>query len=119
MTAPVQLLDELLADAAARGLPAFVVGIGAVDDEAQNARSRALEAAFAERCAANGVPFAPILDALIADGTWIREAATGDGAHPGAAGYDVLCDLVARAGFLDWLGASPAESPASTEGTRP
>lgn len=113
----VQMLDELLADAAARELAAFVVGIGAVDDDAQNARSRALEEAFAERCAAWGVPFAPILDALIADGTWIGEAAAGDGAHPGAAGYDVLCALIVRAGFVDWLGGSRIESPASCEGS--
>lgn len=109
----VQMLDELLADAATRGLAAFVVGIGAVDDEAQNARSRALEEAFAERCAARGVPFAPVLDALIADGTWIREAAAGDGAHPGAAGYEVLCELIVRSGFVDWLGGAAIESPAS------
>lgn len=113
----VQVLDDLLVDAAARGLAAFVVGVGAVDDEAQNARSRALEEAFAERCAAHGVPFAPVLDALIADGTWIREAAAGDGAHPGAAGYGVLCELIVRAGFVDWLRSSPVKAHPSREGT--
>lgn len=99
----VEVFEALLDDARARGLPAFVVGIGAVDDPQQNDRSRALERAFGRACAARGVPFVPVLDALIDDGTWMLDAAAGDGVHPGAAGYEVLCELVATGGLLEWL----------------
>jgi lysophospholipase L1-like esterase len=32
---------------------------------------------------------------LAADGLWIAEAAAYDGAHPGAAGYQRMADLIA------------------------
>ena len=40
-------------------------------------------------------PFIDVFRPLAADGLWIREAAEWDGAHPGAAGYQRMADLVA------------------------
>lgn len=102
----VAVFGGLLDDASARGLPVFAVGIGAVDDAAQNERARALEHAFAEAAAVRRVPFVPVLDALIAEGTWLREAAASDGVHPGAGGYEVLSELVVAGGLIEWLGAA-------------
>jgi hypothetical protein len=34
---------------------------------------------------------------------WREELRAGDGAHPGAAGYALLTDLVLANGFADWL----------------
>jgi acyl-CoA thioesterase-1 len=46
-------------------------------------------------CARLQVPFIDVLRPLAADGLWAREAAEWDGAHPGAAGYQRMADLVA------------------------
>ena len=35
-----------------------------------------------------------VLEALRASAAWTRDAAEGDGAHPGAAGYSELAELV-------------------------
>jgi acyl-CoA thioesterase I len=95
-------LHTLLADAAAAGLPALMVGPPPVADPVQNRRIAALDAQFAAICAETGAPyvtvFAPLRDAPV----WMDEVAAGDGAHPGAAGYDLLTDLVEPA-WQEWL----------------
>jgi lysophospholipase L1-like esterase len=40
-------------------------------------------------------PFIDVFRPLAADGLWVTEGAAFDGAHPGAAGYQRLADLVA------------------------
>jgi acyl-CoA thioesterase-1 len=95
-------LHTLLADAAAAGLPALMVGPPPVADPVQNRRIAALDAQFAAICAETGAPyvtvFAPLRDAPL----WMDEVAAGDGAHPAAAGYDLLTDLVEPA-WQEWL----------------
>ena len=95
-------LHTLLADAAAAGLPALMVGPPPVADPVQNRRIAALDAQFAAVCASTGAPyvtvFAPLRDAPL----WMDEVAAGDGAHPAAAGYDLLTDLVEPA-WQEWL----------------
>ena len=95
-------LHTLLADAAAAGLPALMVGPPPVADPVQNRRIAALDAQFAAICAETGAPyvtvFAPLRDAPV----WMDEVAAGDGAHPAAAGYDLLTDLVEPA-WQEWL----------------
>lgn len=103
--ASIANLERVLDDAAARGIGCFVVGPGPVGDETQDARSAALEAAFAMACRMRRVPFVAILEPLRADATWTAEAASGDGAHPGAGGYDRLAALVLAGGFVEWLSA--------------
>jgi len=46
-------------------------------------------------CARLQAPFIDVFRPLAADGLWAREAAEWDGAHPGAAGYQRLADLIA------------------------
>ncbi|HSU08442.1 MAG TPA: GDSL-type esterase/lipase family protein, partial [Pseudonocardia sp.] len=95
-------LHTLLADAAAAGLPALMVGPPPVADRVQNRRIAALDAQFAAVCASTGAPyvtvFAPLRDAPV----WMDEVAAGDGAHPAAAGYDLLTELVEPA-WQEWL----------------
>jgi len=95
-------LHTLLADAAATGLPALMVGPPPVADRVQNRRIAALDEQFAAVCAETGAPyvtvFAPLRDAPV----WMDEVAAGDGAHPGAAGYDLLTDLVEPV-WQEWL----------------
>lgn len=96
-------LARVLGEARELGLPAFVVGPAPVCDAGHAARIAALSERFAAVCAAHGVPFADVAGALAAGGTWCAEAAAGDGAHPGAGGYDELARLVLAAGWMLWV----------------
>ncbi|GAB4083142.1 G-D-S-L family lipolytic protein [Modestobacter muralis] len=92
-------LAALLADSP---WPVLVVGPPPVDDVAQNGRTAGLDAAFAEVCRERGVPYVGVLTPLLASPVWMREVTTGDGAHPGAAGYAELAVLV-RPAWDDWI----------------
>ncbi len=98
----VAALAGVLTGAAVAGWPVLVVGPPAVADDAHNERTAALDARFARVCADSGVPHVPVVAALAADPTWRAEVAAGDGAHPGAAGYALLADLV-RPHWAGWL----------------
>jgi acyl-CoA thioesterase-1 len=96
-------LATILDEAAMIGLPTLVVGPAPVDDPEQNRRIHGLSVSFAEVCAERGVPFMSVVEALLASPVWMEQVAVGDGAHPGAEGYDALADLVLAGGWLDWL----------------
>lgn len=83
-----RILDALVAD------PLMVVGPPAVADDAQNARIADLSRRFAEICSARDVPYAAIFTALENDPQWRRQVFEGDGAHPGARGYQRLYELL-------------------------
>ncbi|HKG40324.1 MAG TPA: GDSL-type esterase/lipase family protein [Conexibacter sp.] len=103
-------LDKMLDQAAEIGLPAAVTGPPPVGDAAQQARVVELSGAFADVCAARGVPFWPVAGTLRVSRTWLDEAAAGDGAHPAAGGYDLLARTLIDGGLLAWLQA-PAVKP--------
>jgi acyl-CoA thioesterase I len=96
-------LHDALTAAGHRGLRAFVVGPPPVGDAAQRARVTALSASYAAICRAASVPFVDVAQPLTATGTWLAEALSGDGAHPGAAAYAELAGLVLDGGWLAWL----------------
>ena len=102
----VAALEEMISGAAGAGWPVLVVGPPAVADDAQNQRIADLDELFARTCAAHGVPYVPVVATLAADPTWRAEVAAGDGAHPGAAGYALLADLV-RPSWERWIAAGP------------
>jgi acyl-CoA thioesterase-1 len=108
-------LGKMLDQAAAMRLPAAVAGPPPVGVAAQQARAVALSERFADVCAARGVPFWPVAEALLASPVWREEAAAGDGAHPAAGGYELLARTLLDAGLLAWLLAPPAR-PALTPG---
>jgi acyl-CoA thioesterase-1 len=99
----VATLERVLDEAARLAIPAFVVGPPPVGEHAQDARIAGLSAQFADACAARAIPFADVVSALAANAAWRDEAAAGDGAHPGAGGYDALARLVLEAGWLVWI----------------
>jgi acyl-CoA thioesterase I len=102
--ASVAALAGMLAGAADAGWPVLVVGPPAVADDAQNQRIADLDHRFARTCADHDVPYVPVVAALTDEPTWRAEVAAGDGAHPGAAGYALLADLV-RPGWERWIAA--------------
>jgi len=66
-------------------------------------------------CAERGVRYVAVAAALADSAVWIEEQAAGDGAHPGARGYDLLARLLLDGGLLDWLHA-PADAAAVIPG---
>jgi acyl-CoA thioesterase-1 len=98
-------LATILEEAATIGLPSLVVGPAPVDEPGHNGRIRSLSGSFAEVCAERGVPFVSVVEPLLASVVWMEQVAAGDGAHPGAEGYDALAELVLAGGWLDWLRA--------------
>ena len=94
-------LDALLRQAGHAGWPVLTAGPPPVDDEEQNERIAVLDAAFAAVCARR-VPYVAVLPTLRTDGVWRRQVRAGDGAHPGAEGYQVLATLLLPA-WRRWL----------------
>jgi len=74
--------------------PLLVVGPPPVGDEANNRRIADLSGALAGMCREEGIPCLEVHAPLARSGTWQKEAAAGDGAHPGARGYAELAALV-------------------------
>jgi acyl-CoA thioesterase-1 len=91
-------LRGIAEDAAAQGVPLLVVGPPPVADSDQNDRIEALDERFAEEV----FPYVSVFGALHLERDWMRAVVLGDGAHPGAAGYDLLAELVLPA-WEDWL----------------
>ena len=104
-------LETMLEQAAGLGLPAAVAGPPPVGDAAQRARAVELSDAFGELCAARAAPFWPVARALDASRPWLEEQAAGDGAHPGARGYELLARTLLEGGLLAWLLAPAAVMP--------
>ncbi len=87
-------LTALLRDAHATDWPVLVVGPPPVDDDGHNRRTGELDEGFAQVCASATVPYVSVLTELLACDAWRREVQRGDGAHPAAAGYPHLADIV-------------------------
>ncbi len=75
--------------------PVLMVGAPPVVDPGVCARVEVLNAALLALCVRLKVPFIDVFRPLAAGGLWQTEAAAWDGAHPGAAGYQQMADLVA------------------------
>ncbi|GAB3238485.1 GDSL-type esterase/lipase family protein [Kineosporia babensis] len=97
-------LANMLDDAHARRLPAFVVGPPPSADNDLNHRIEELSATFGDVCRRRGVPFVDCFDPLYAHEDWLTDLAAGDGEHPRQAGYGLIAWLVLHNGWYEWLG---------------
>jgi acyl-CoA thioesterase-1 len=107
---PAGNLRSLLREAAALDppIPVFVVGPPPVADPEHTTRVLGLSAALGQACDELGVFYLPVVESLQAAPSWLAEARSGDGYHPGAAGYAELADLVAASpAWRDWLAQTP------------
>lgn len=93
-------LAELLQGLRSANWPVLVVGPPPVGDDDQNRRIGLLDVAFARVCSSARTAYVSTLPDLITDETWRREVEAGDGAHPAAAGYQRLADIV----WPSWTG---------------
>jgi acyl-CoA thioesterase-1 len=105
-----KLLGHLLDEMAAARLAVFVVGPAPILDHDHHAHLEEISRRFAPICEERRVPFAPVFELLSESELWRDELASGDGAHPGAAGYELHAELVIERGLLDWL-LAPMEEP--------
>ncbi|MFN3521478.1 MAG: GDSL-type esterase/lipase family protein [Phenylobacterium sp.] len=83
----------ILAEAAALA-PVLMVGPPPVPDPLQRARIASVGDALRILAGQLRVPYLDVFTPLRQSGVWEAEAAAGDGAHPGADGYQQLADLV-------------------------
>jgi acyl-CoA thioesterase I len=83
-------------------VPILLVGPTAVDDDEQNLRVGALDAALAQEAAALGIPFVSVFAATEASDQWRHPMRAGDGFHPDAAGYALMAGVVTPP-LLEWL----------------
>ena len=80
--------------AAKTGSPTLMLGPPPLPRAAAETRIAALSHALAGLAEALGVPYLDLYTPLAAIALWRLELAAGDGAHPGAAGYALIADLV-------------------------
>jgi lysophospholipase L1-like esterase len=97
-------LTRILAGALAAGWQPLMIGPLPVDDPQHNLRSAALGQNFRKICADLGVGYVDVFEQLLTHDVWRSEIRTGDGAHPGAGGYQALADLI-EPHWLSWLAA--------------
>jgi lysophospholipase L1-like esterase len=101
-------LARMLEEARTLGFAPLVVGPAPIDDSEQNQRIADLSASFAELCHEHDTPFFRVFEPLLASSVWMSEVSAGDGAHPGAAGYQTLARLLIEQGLLTWLSTEQA-----------
>lgn len=97
---------QLLTEGQARA-PVLMVGPPPADEPGLAARVEGLNEAFKALCARLRVPYIDVLRPLAVSGVWLAEARAGDGAHPGAAGYQQMAELVAA--HPAWRGFTGAQ----------
>ncbi len=90
----VETLQELLSISKLYA-QALVVGPPPVANRDHNDRIVVLSDTFSKVCAKREIGFIETCRPLLGDAAWSAEVSSGDGAHPGAAGYAALADVVA------------------------
>lgn len=95
----------------ARGLfPLLMVGPPPIADTGRHGDIQMLSDELKSICESLSVPFLDVFGELIRSRTWMNEVSAVDGAHPSAAGYAVLAQLVLNWSAWDaWLDSSQAQ----------
>jgi acyl-CoA thioesterase-1 len=105
-TESLKTAHALLTDAG-KLCPVLMVGPPPVVNPGVCARLEGLNESFKALAAQLKVPYIDVLRPLMAAGLWQADAAKWDGAHPGAAGYQQMADLVAA--HPAWRGFTEAQ----------
>lgn len=99
-------LANIVDAAGTEGLDPFVVGPPPALDQAFNERLRPVVSAQQDVCARRDVPFVDCFAPLTGHDQWYADLGSGDGVHPGQAGYGLLAWLVLHSGWGKWLGVT-------------
>lgn len=95
----VELSDSLknarqILSTAKQSYPVFMVSPPPTADEERHARVKVLSEHFANLCQELTIPYLDVFTPLLNSSVWMAEVEAGDGAHPNAAGYEELAQLV-------------------------
>lgn len=84
--------------------PVLMISPSPIDDKQQNYRTSNLSTEFAKVCNELNVPYLDIFSQLIKSDICMNEVKNYDSAHPRAAGYQVLAEIVQNwHGWLNWF----------------
>jgi lysophospholipase L1-like esterase len=103
-------LAEILDGAARRKLATMVVG-PPPGRGPHNDQIAALNRAFRDVTVRRGIPYVDTFTPLVSHDQWIADMATGDGHHPGQAGYALIAWLVVHSGWYTWIGVPEPTAP--------
>ncbi|MBE9180647.1 lipase [Oculatella sp. LEGE 06141] len=92
---------DAILSVAQRHYNVLMVGPLPIADAEQNRRTSELSDRFASLCNALKIPYLNVFTPLSHSEQWMQQVQARDGAHPGAAGYAELADLVQ--GWDAWL----------------
>ncbi|MGY0499163.1 GDSL-type esterase/lipase family protein [Nocardia sp. FBN12] len=98
-------LATLLTESRDRAIHPLVIGPPPVIDAGKEHLRRTADLAddMADLCDSREVPFVATTRQLAEDLVWTREAAAGDGAHPGSGGYQRLAELILAGQWHSWI----------------
>jgi lysophospholipase L1-like esterase len=99
-------LANVLDDASAFSIPTLVVGPAPTLDPAFDERLKVVAEAQRDVCSRRSVPYVDCFEPLLRHEQWQSDLSTGDGVHPGQAGYGLIAWLVLHQGWPAWLGIS-------------
>lgn len=84
--------------------PVLMVGAPPMLDAGQNSRTAHLLEQFEQICLEMAIPYLDLFTPLQSSNIWLREVAEYDGAHPRAAGYREIANLVQNwSGWQSWF----------------
>lgn len=96
-------LANILDDASSSAIATFVVGPPPSIDPEVNERLQVLVDAQSDVCSRRRVTYVDCFRPLLGHDQWHSDLASGDGVHPGQAGYGLIAWLVLHAGWQQWL----------------
>ena len=96
-------LANILDDASSSAISSYVVGPAPTIDAETNDRLQTLVDAQSDVCSRRGITYVDCFRPLLGHDQWHADLASGDGMHPGQAGYGLIAWLVLHAGWQSWL----------------
>lgn len=100
-------LANILDDCTGRGIATFVVGPPPPADPRLREQVKVVADAQLDVCDRRLVPYVDTFTPLVGHEQWESDVASGDGIHPGSAGYGLMAWLVLHHGWDRWLEATP------------
>lgn len=94
----VQVTHDILSKASKK-YQTVMIGPPPIDDVLQNKHIHILDSRYKKCCASLNIPYLSVFDTLLNEPIWLAEVSANDGAHPRAAGYALIADLV-----YEWSG---------------
>lgn len=108
----VELVDSLenarqILSIAKQKYPVLMVSPPPTSDEERHPRVKVLAEHFSALCQELNIPYLDVFNLLLNSSIWMTEVEAGDGAHPDAAGYEELAQLVQTwSAWSDWFNST-------------